>query len=211
MGYLSSIGFLKTKSDASLLIRQGLGDTMFVLVYVDDIIVTRSNTFSVDQVIVSLASQFSIKYLGNLHYFLDVKVLRSSDGLILNQSNYVNEILNDKLMTDCKSVHTPMSASELLTLFDGTHLTDATRYLRVLGKLQYLSFTRPDMAYAMHKLSKFMKAPSELHWKVVKRVLHWGRDISDRASTSGYILFLGTSSISWSSKKQNTVSRSSTV
>ena len=119
--------------------------------------------------------------------------------------------------------HTPTSASELLTLFDGTHLTDATRYLSVLGRLQYFSFTRPDIAYAVNKLSQFMKAPSQLHWKAMKRVLrylretnqfglrvtsiedfnlhvysdaHWGRDIYDRASTFVYILSLGTNSIS---------------
>uniref|UniRef100_A0A3Q7ETT8 Reverse transcriptase Ty1/copia-type domain-containing protein n=1 Tax=Solanum lycopersicum TaxID=4081 RepID=A0A3Q7ETT8_SOLLC len=93
---------------------QGLGDTVFVLIYVDDIIFTGRNIFSVDE--------------GNLHYFLGVEVIRSSDGLILTQMNYVNKILNVELITDCKSVHTPMSASELLTLFDVTHLTDITRY-----------------------------------------------------------------------------------
>uniref|UniRef100_A0A3Q7H8A5 Reverse transcriptase Ty1/copia-type domain-containing protein n=1 Tax=Solanum lycopersicum TaxID=4081 RepID=A0A3Q7H8A5_SOLLC len=210
----NSLGFVKTKSDASLLVRHGAGDTLFVLVYVDDIIITGSNTLSVNQVITSLASKFSIKDLGNLHYFLGVEVIRSSNSLILTQTNYVNEILNDELMTDCKSVNTPMSASELLTLSDGIHLTDATRYCRVLGRLQNLSFTRPDIAYAVNKLSQFMQALSDLHWKAVKRVLRylrdWSRDIVDRVSTSGCILFLGHNPISWSSKKQNTVSRSST-
>lgn len=70
--YLSSTSFFKTKSDASLLVRQGLGETTFALVYVNDIIVTGSNTFRVDQVIASVASQFSMKDLGNLHYFLGV-------------------------------------------------------------------------------------------------------------------------------------------
>ncbi|WMV11974.1 hypothetical protein MTR67_005359 [Solanum verrucosum] len=140
-------------------------------------------------------------------------------------------------MTSCKSINTPMSASELLILSDGTHLTDATRYRRVLDRLQYLSFTRPDIAYAVNKLSQFMQAPSDLHWKAVKHILQYlcgtihlglrvtlindfnlhvysdidrGGDITDRVSTSGYILFLGHNPISWSSKKQNTVSRSST-
>ena len=173
--YLLSIGFVKTKSDALLLVRHGAGDTLFVLVYVDDIIITGSNTLSVNQVITSLASKFSIKDLGNLHYFLGVEVIRSSNSLILTQTNYVNEILNDELMTDCKSVNTPMSASELLTLSDGTHLTDATRYRRVLDRLQYLSFTRLDIAYAVNKLSQFMQALSDLHWKAVKRVLRYLR------------------------------------
>ena len=106
-----------------------------MLINLDDIIITGSNTVIVNQVITSLASKFSIEDLGNLHYFLGVEVIRSSNGLILTQANYVNEILNDEVMTDCKSVNTPMSASELLTLSDGTHLTDATRYRRVLGRL----------------------------------------------------------------------------
>ncbi|KAF3675784.1 Ankyrin repeat-containing-like protein [Capsicum annuum] len=85
-GYLSSIGFVKMKSDTSPLVRQGLGKTMFIFVYVDGIIITRSNTSSVDQVIASLASKFSIKDLGNLYYFLGVEVIRSSKGLILTPS-----------------------------------------------------------------------------------------------------------------------------
>uniref|UniRef100_A0A3Q7ECE1 Reverse transcriptase Ty1/copia-type domain-containing protein n=1 Tax=Solanum lycopersicum TaxID=4081 RepID=A0A3Q7ECE1_SOLLC len=103
-----------------------------------------------------------------------------------------------------------MSASELLTLSDGTYLTDATRYRRVLGRLQYMSFTRPDIAYAVNKLSQFMQAPSDHHWKAVKRVVQYLRgtiqlglrvtpidEIVDRVSTSGYILFLGHNPISW--------------
>ncbi|KAM3360501.1 hypothetical protein P3S68_020213 [Capsicum galapagoense] len=105
-----------------------------------------------------------------------------------------------------------MSASELIMLSDGAHLTDATRYRQVVGRLQYLSFTRPEIAYVVNKLSQFMQTPSDLHWKVVKRVLHylrgtiqlglrvtpiedfnlhvysdadWGGDIADRVSTSG--------------------------
>ena len=96
----SPYDFVKSKSDVSLLVRKCLGDTVFVLVYVDDIIFTGSNIFSVDQIIASLASQFSIKDLGNLHYFLGVELICSSEGLILTQINYVNEILNDELMSD---------------------------------------------------------------------------------------------------------------
>ncbi|XP_015159967.1 uncharacterized mitochondrial protein AtMg00810-like [Solanum tuberosum] len=168
MGYLSSIGFVKTKLDASLLIRHAVGDSLFDLVYVDEIIITGSNTLSVNYVITSFASKFSIKDLGNLHFFLGVEVIRNSNGLILTQANYVNKILNDELMTDHKSVNTPMSASKLLTFSDGTHLTDVTRYLRVLGRLQYLSFTRPGIAYAVNKLTQFMQAPSDLHWKAIE-------------------------------------------
>lgn len=104
-----------------------------------------------NEFIASLASCFSIKDLENLYCFLGVEVIPSSDDIILSQANYVNEII--ELMSDCKSAKTPMSNSELLNLNDGAQLTDATHYLRVLGRLQYLSFTRPDISYALNKLS----------------------------------------------------------
>ncbi|KAH0698873.1 hypothetical protein KY285_013123 [Solanum tuberosum] len=78
--------------------------------------------------------------------------------LILTQANYVNEILNDELMSDCKGDQAPMNASEFLNS-DGTHLTDTTHNRRVLGSLQYISFTRTDIEYAVNKLSQFIQAP----------------------------------------------------
>ncbi|OIT38350.1 putative mitochondrial protein, partial [Nicotiana attenuata] len=159
------------------------------------------------------------------------------DDIILSQANYINEILSAELMSDCKSAKTPISNSDLLKLNDGADLTDATRYRRVLDRLQYLSFNRPDISYAVNKLSQFMQSPSDLHWNVVKRVLRylrgtiqfglrvspncdfnlhmysdadWAEDLTDRSSTSGYILFLDRNPISWSSKKHKIVHRSST-
>lgn len=162
-GHLAHMGFSKAESDNSLFIRNSNASFMFILVYVDDIIVTGSNSITVNEVIASLASRFSIKDLGNLNYFLGVEVVRNADDIILSQATYINEILNDELMADCKSANTSMSASELLKLNDGAPLTDATRYRRVLGRLQYLSFTRPDISYAVNKLSQFMQSPSDLH------------------------------------------------
>ncbi|PHT61043.1 hypothetical protein T459_34072 [Capsicum annuum] len=130
-----------------------------------------------------------------------------------------------------------MSATEVPQLHDGAEPTDGNRYRRVLGKLQYLFFTRPDINFSVNKLSQFMQTPSEVHWKALKRVLRylqgtlqfalhiqrgndfnlhmysdadWARDMSDRASTTGYILFFGQNPVSWSSRKQRTIARSST-
>lgn len=126
--YLSSIVFFKMLYDASLLSKHSEGDTLFILSYVDDINISGSNNLSVNQVITSLASKFSIKDLCNLHYFLGAEMIRSSIGLILTKVNYVNEILYDELMTNCKSVSMSMSAYDLFTLCDGTYLTNIVCY-----------------------------------------------------------------------------------
>ncbi|OIT34754.1 retrovirus-related pol polyprotein from transposon tnt 1-94, partial [Nicotiana attenuata] len=159
------------------------------------------------------------------------------DGIILSQAKYVSDILAAHNMSDCKPVQTPMSSTVSLLLKDDTPSVDATLYRQVLGKLQYLSFTRPDISFAINKLSQFMHAPTQTHWSSVKRLLRylqhtknhgfqitsktspglfmyadadWAGDINDRTSTLGYILYLGQNPISWSSKKQRTVARSST-
>ena len=189
------------------------------------------------QVITSLANRFSIKDLGHLHYFLGVEVLNNNDGIILSQSKYIMDILQDTQMHESKGVLTPMSSTLSLSLNDGTLPTDATEYRKTIGKLQYLSFTRPDISFSVNKLSQFMHAPTTAHWQAVKRLLRylkqtmsyglkitrqsssglymysdadWAGDINDRTSTSGYILYFGQNPISWSSKKQKSVARSST-
>ncbi|KAH0682733.1 hypothetical protein KY290_021329 [Solanum tuberosum] len=140
-------------------------------------------------------------------------------------------------MQDCNGVSTPMSSSESLMLNDSTPSHDATEYRKVIRKLQYLSFTMPDVSYSMNKLSQFMHAPSEAHWRAVKRLIRylksiahygiritqrsslnlsvfydvdWVGNLSDRSSTTGYIIFLGLSPVSWSSKQQRIIARSST-
>ncbi|KAA3484103.1 retrovirus-related pol polyprotein from transposon tnt 1-94 [Gossypium australe] len=130
--------------------------------------------------------------------------------------------------------HTPMSSTQVLSLHDWTNLTDAIECRRVLGKLQYLTFTQPDICFSVNKLSMLMHDPTETHWKAVKRLLRylhyklwismsnrldfnlymynnadWAGDSNDHASTVGYILYYGTSPISWSSGKQSTVALSS--
>ncbi|XP_049345032.1 uncharacterized mitochondrial protein AtMg00810-like [Solanum verrucosum] len=224
------MGFHMSKSDNSLFVLHNIGVTIYVLIYVDDIILTGSNEVLLQQVVTSLSKTFSLKYLGLLHYFLGIEVHRDDDGLFLSQSKYIQEVLHDTKMQDCKGIHLPMSTSAPLLVDDGAPKTDGTEYRSVLGKLQYLSLTRPDIIYAVNKLTQFNTFPSVAHWQAVKRLLRYLKetflsilstdlatfsytklgDINDRRSISGYIIFLGITPISWCSRKQPTVSRCST-
>ncbi|KAG7559597.1 Reverse transcriptase RNA-dependent DNA polymerase [Arabidopsis thaliana x Arabidopsis arenosa] len=132
-------------------------------------------------------------------------------------------------MLSAKPVTSPMASSPKLTLRSGTPLSDATEYRCVVGSLQYLAFTRPDISYATNRLSQFMHSPTDEHWLAVKRVLRylagtpshgiflsrknspslhafsdsdWAGDNDDYVSTNAYIVYLGNHLIAWSSKKQ---------
>jgi len=140
-------------------------------------------------------------------------------------------------MTSCKPVDTPLSASSKLRLIPGTLYSDPTRYRQIVEALQYLTFTRPNICYAVNKVCQFMHAPTKDHWSAIKRILRylqatatyslhitrdsslslhgftdadWAGSIDDRKSTSGYLVYLGSTPISWKSGKQRIVARSST-
>jgi hypothetical protein len=134
---------------------------------------------------------------------------------------------------------TPMAPDENITLTDGEPFSpeNSTRYRSVVGALQYLSLTRPDISFLVNRVCQYMAAPTSVHWSAVKRILRylpdtidyglrfikigslllsafsdadWAGNLDDRRSTGGYAIFLGGNLISWSSRKQATVSRSST-
>ena len=235
--FLTSVGFLHSKSDTSLFLRHHHGNTMYILVYVDDIIVTGNNPISIQAFIKQLAARFSLKDFGPLSYFLGVEATFTSSGLLLSQRKYIQDLLLKTNMQDANAVTTPISTSGSLKLSDGSPTTEPTQYRQVVGSLQYLALMRPDISFAVNKLSQFMHQPSTLHWSAVKRLLrylkgtlnhglffrkhsplclhafadaNWAGNLDDRTSTSRYIIFLGGHPISWSSKKQKTVARSTT-
>ncbi|KAL5820074.1 hypothetical protein ACOSQ4_023916 [Xanthoceras sorbifolium] len=235
--FLLNEGFTTSISDASLFIYHRSGHTLYLLVYVDEIIVTGSFDSQVRNFITTLAHRFSLKDLGLLSFFLGVEAHHSPRGLFLSQQKYIRDLLAKTNMSDAKPVSTPLSLTDPLKLDDGSPSTDSTQYRQVIGSLQYLSLTRPDVSFVVNKLSQFMHRPTSNHWVVVKRVLRylkgsinhgllisrgsplrlhafadadWAGDPDDRRSTTAYVVFLGSTPISWSSKKQHTVARSST-
>ncbi|CAH9127457.1 unnamed protein product [Cuscuta epithymum] len=108
-----------------------------------------------------------------LHHFLGIEVVPTPTGIFLTQRQYILHILESCKMHGAKEATTPMCTKSLLSLTDGTSPADATQYRRTLGLLQYLSFTQPDISFAVNRLSEFMHAPTETHWQGVKRILRY--------------------------------------
>jgi hypothetical protein len=103
--------------------------------------------------------------LGDLHYFLGIEVTKVQDGIVLTQSKYASDLLKRVGMVDCKSVTTPLSTSEKLSLHERSLLgpDDASRYRSIVGALQYLTLTRPDIAFSVNKVCQFLHAPTTVH------------------------------------------------
>ena len=234
---LLTLGFKGLRSDSSLFIYMGSSFVMYVLIYVDDIIITCSKSTAIDDLLLSLQSEFAVKDLGCLNFFLGVEVIRNDNGALLSQKRYILDLLKRNNMLEAKPVSSLMATSTVLSVFDGEPLKDPTPFRSTVGALQYLPITKPDIGFVVNKLSQFMHRPTSLHWQSVKRLLrylkqtvHFGLQISrtsnftlqaftdadwagcrdDRRSTGGYYIFLGTNLISWSCKKQATVACSST-
>ncbi|KHN17953.1 Retrovirus-related Pol polyprotein from transposon TNT 1-94 [Glycine soja] len=235
--FLFSLGFVNSTADASLFIYQKPEVTLYLLVYVDDIIMTGNSSAELSKLIATLAARFSLKDLGCLSYFLGVEVIPSAAGMFLSQRKYIIDLLHKSGMTNTKPASTPLSASVQLLKDSGDLLPSPNEYRTLVGSLQYLSLTRPDIAFSTNKLAQFMQNPRTAHWSALKRVLRylagscdkgvfisatapltfhaysdadWAGDKDDYVSTTGYLLYLGNTPISWSSRKQRSVARSST-
>jgi hypothetical protein len=233
--YLSSIGFVETKSDSSLFIYCRGSDTAYLLLYVDDIVLTASSAGFLRTVIGALQREFAMTDLGQLHHFLGISVTRSADGLFLSQRQYTQDILERAGMSACKPCSTPVDLHSKLSA-EGPPVGDATQYRSLAGALQYLTFTRPDIAFAVQQICLYMHDPREPHLAALKRILRylqgtmslgltmrrssptelvvytdadWAGCPDTRRSTSAYAVFLGDNLVSWSSKRQHTISRSS--
>lgn len=235
--FLLTFGFRKSMADASLFIYTHDSVTCYFMVYVDDIVLTGNNSTFLTHFINTLATRFSIKDLGPLHHFLGIEVLPTSTGLFLSQHRHIQDLLTQFRMDGAKEVATPLNSSVVLTPMDGSPTVDPTPYRKLVGSLQYLAFTRPDVSFAVNRLSQFMHSPTQTHWQALKRVLRylkgtihhglflkkgssldlkafsdsdWGGVSNGGRSTTAYILYLGSNIISWRSARQKSVSRSST-
>ncbi|GFY82953.1 hypothetical protein Acr_02g0011930 [Actinidia rufa] len=213
---ICDLGFSASAYDSALFTRQSAHGIVLLLLYVDDMIITGDDVHGISELQDFLHRHFEMKDLGPLSYFLGLEVSSASTRYSLTQTKYASDLLTRVGLSDCKTASTP---------------------LELVGSLIYLTVTHPDIAHAVHLVSQFMSAPCSTHYATVLRILRyvkgtlfhglhfssqsslqlyaysdadWAGDPTDRRSTTGFCFFLGDSLISWRSKKQTLVARSST-
>ncbi|CAN1170498.1 Retrovirus-related Pol polyprotein from transposon TNT 1-94 [Linum perenne] len=230
-------GYYQCQTDHTLFVKHSsTGNRSILIVYVDDIILTGDDIMEIDKLKAQLAKEFEIKDLGELKYFLGMEVSRSQQGIVISQRKYVLDLLNEVGMTDCRPIDTPMEQNKQLKQTDDIPAVDKRRYQRLVGRLIYLAHTRPDIAFAVGIVSQHMHSPNEEHMEMVVRILRylkqspgkgiqfkkdskrgisvytdasWAGELTNRKSTTGYCSYVWGNLVTWRSKKQNVVARSS--
>ncbi|KAG8476370.1 hypothetical protein CXB51_033259 [Gossypium anomalum] len=189
----------------SLFVRSASDYTLYMLVYVDDIVITGSSSDGIDCFVQQLHNKFALKDMGDLHYFLGLEVSRSCSGsLLLCQRKYIRELLTRSSMSTAKSVHTPMVSSSMLSKDEGDYLTDPTEYRSLAGALHIKTYSSVFAWYSYGLLFRRSERLSLVGYADA----NWGLDFDDRWSTTGFCVYYGHTPISWCSKKQQVVSRS---
>jgi hypothetical protein len=198
----------------------------YLLLYVDDIVLTANSTTLLNNIISKLHSEFAMIDLGPFQHFLGISVTQNSRGLLLSQEQYATELLDHANMTNCSPYLTPATANSKPSIIDGKPMANPTKYRSITGAL-HLTITRPDINFAVQQACLFMHAPTDLHFNLLKRILRyikgtlshglhlskasscdlliysyvdWAGCPDTRRSTSGYCTYLGGNLVSWSSK-----------
>ncbi|WJZ83379.1 hypothetical protein VitviT2T_003067 [Vitis vinifera] len=181
------LGYTASPYDSALFLRCTDKGTILLLLYVDDMIITGDDLSGIQE----------------LKDFLN--------GLYITQAKYASDLLSQAGLTNNKTVDTPVELNAHLTPSGGKPLSNPSLYRRLVGSLVYLTVTRPDISYVVHQVSQYLSAPRSTHYSAVLRILRYLKgDPTDRRSTTGYCFLLGSSLISWRSKKQTFVACSST-
>jgi hypothetical protein len=206
--------------------------------YVDDLVITGTNRQGIQKFKKEMEKLFKMSDLGMLHYYLGIEVKQQSVGFILSQASYAKKILEKAWMSECNPCKIPLEPKIKLSKESTSQLVDQTFYRSLVGSLRYLVNIRPDIAFTVGYVSRFMQEPHSDHLAMVKHILRyvagtcdWGLfyprgrgeepelrgysdsdlagDIDGRKSTTGLIFFLGDSAVCWQSAKQRIVAMSS--
>ncbi|XP_019245172.1 PREDICTED: uncharacterized protein LOC109225035 [Nicotiana attenuata] len=243
---LLKFGFMQSQHDHSLFINETCKNTIVILVYVDDMLLTGPDLILLKEVKAKLQQDFKMKDLGELKYFLCIKFARSQQVILMHQKKYTLELIYELGLGAAKTAVTPIEANIKLTTKEydehtGIHNTTdnellpvARKYQRLLGKLLYLTVTRPYIAFSVQTLSQFMQKSKRSHIEVAQRVIRyvknqpgqgillstkkkniittycdadWAACPLTRKSVTGFFIMCGDSLVSGKSKKQSTISR----
>jgi hypothetical protein len=216
-----TIGSTASTSDPSLFVFRNGSTLLYLLLYVNDIILTGNSTAAITSLITQLAATFELKDLGPLRYFLGLQIDYGLDCLFVHQQKYITDLLSKFNMHTCKATSTPFSISHKLQPLSEAILFDPTQYRSLVGALQYATFTRPDITFAVNQVCRYMHKPTATHFTATKRILRylqgklslgirfksgspilttftdsdWAGDPYDRHSTTGITVFLGNNPI----------------
>ena len=172
---LLHIGFVTSCANGNLFLYRHDGHLVFLLLYMDDIIVTGNHPSFTASLFHQLSSDFNLKDLGKLHYFLGLQIEYTSSGLFVHQSKYTLDLLHKFHMADCKPCNTPCAANAHLWPNDSPLLSNPTSYRSLVGALQYLTFIRPDLSFTIQQACQFMCSPTDNHLQAAKRILRYLR------------------------------------
>lgn len=233
--HLVSIGFRQLECDICIFIRHVENDYIAIAIHVDDLLVLVSNDIAFDGLMEEL-SVFKIGAFGDLDHYCGIAVERDHQRIVLSQGYYTRKIITDFCNTPLRSRATPVNEVRLSAAGELDELVDQKEYRKVVGSLLWLSGnTRPDIAFAVHQLSKYCSKPAVTHWEACKAVMRYlsgpprglvfdkstplqpivyadadlGGDVDTRISTLGHCIFMAGGPVFWRSIRPKNVVLSS--
>ena len=163
----------RCEADHSVFYQHSSAGCVYLIVYVDDIVLTWSNNHGISQLKQHLCHHFQTKDLCKLKYLLSIEVTQSNDGIVISQKKYAMDMMEETGLVSSKSVDTSMDPNTELLPNQGEPIYDPEQYRRLVGKLNYLTVTRPDISFAVSLVSQFLNSPFEDHWNAVIRILKY--------------------------------------
>jgi hypothetical protein len=224
--YLVTSGFQTSNANFSLYVKKTDHGIVVIVIYVDDLVITRDNDIDIFNLKKFLKQKFEMKDLGELRYFLNIDLVQSPKRIWLLQRQYALNKLSKYGMTSCKPISIPLEQNVKLSADEGYLVEDTTMYIRIVGSLIYMTITRLDLSYAVGVVSQFTQTPRKPHLDAIRHILRyikhtlqcgifyeaksqlqvhgytdvdWASNVLNRRSTSGFIFSFGSGVVSWNS------------